>query len=155
MSSTVAVAIHELLAEGELGATTPLHTHVLQHLEDHVAVLVEVEQRQGGHLGGGAAGAALGRLRGDPGVGRLVLQRHAALPGTVVGLDVRRGDNPLPAELGEADGEGVAATAVLRGVLRARQGVAPSVASLGVAGHLDVQRGLLWDTQRHTCRHPY
>ena len=56
---------------------------------------------------------------------------------------MRRGDDPLPPELGEADGERVATAAMLGGVFRAGQGITASVASFRVAGHLDVQDGLL------------
>lgn len=134
------------------GAAAAVHHHGRDLTVDDLFHVVEVEHVDGGHLGGGAAGA-----RGPPGIGlvhqvgvRVLLQVHVlALPGAVVGLVALRGDNPVPAEVLEVHGERVSAAAGLQGVLIAVQ-TRVSPGPPGALRHLHLHERLL--KQQNTTR---
>lgn len=126
-------------------APTAVHHHVGDLAVDDLLVVIKVEHVDGGHLGGGAAGAY-----GPSGVGfvhqvgvGVRLQVHVlALPGAVVGLVALRGNNPVPAEVLEVHRERVAAAPGLGRVLFTVQ-TRVSPGSLGALGDLYLHERLL------------
>lgn len=127
------------------GAPAAVHHHGGDLAVDDLLLAVEVEHVDGGHLGGGAAGA-----RGPSGVGfvhqvgvRVLLQVQVlALPRAVVGFVALRGNNPVPAEALEVHRQRVpAAPGLLGGLVAVQARVSPG--SLGALGKLHLHEGLL------------
>ena len=86
----------------ELGAAAPVDYHTGQISVDDVKFVVEIEHRDGRHFSGCATGACRsGRigLLDDVRVRILLEENVRALPCTVVGLVLFRGDDPIPSEL--------------------------------------------------------
>lgn len=123
-----------------------LHRHVRNCAENHLAVLVEVQQPQGAHA---ARRAARLRRRGQRRHQRMVAGRllvDQALAVAVERLvDVRR-DHPVPAERAEVDAQRIPAAVLLLAVgvtvVAARVALAAAVLRRQARAQLDV--GTLW-----------
>ena len=104
------------LPDKTLWAAAAVDDHAGQVSVDDVELVVKVEHRDGRHFARGAARAGRPRRIGllhDVRVRILLQEDVRALAGTIVGLVLFRGDDPVPAELHKVHRQRVAAAARL------------------------------------------